>query len=619
MIGFIEQKNATILLRVACIVLGVLLLGSGILLTSTVVADEPPLPPDAYYGNVTVDGEPAPAGIEIVAEIDGEKRGSIVTDEPGKYGDASGIGEKLVVEGSDEDVGKPITFLVAGETATTDPAVVEWESGGISEVSLAIDELARSTFEVEINEEASTTTVESDETVTVVVDVENVGDAPEEKSVTFLANDEVVETTDVELEGGETDSLEFTTAFATEGTYTVAVETPDDADQTVVTVVDSDGSDDSDDSDGSKSPSPPPAATPADISITDLELSAEMIEEGDAVDATATFENTGEKRGSITATLVVDGDVHADQSVTVDGESTDTVTFTRTFDQAGTYALAVGVPDGSDIERTVTVSETVSKPANMTVVDAELSAGTIEAGGAIEMTLDIESEDERVGTETIIVPIELATDDEKTAIEYDVEVDDDSTARVTITEFDESGEYDVSVDGIAAGTVTVIDPEPTPADVSVLDAEVSETTLESGESITVTATLENDGEKAGDVTVEVVADATVIGEQSVAVDGESTETVTVTESLEEPGEYEIRVHIAESETTAEAGLLTVVADDDGGDDGTGDEDVGDDTEDGETDTADDDSLPGFGLTVTVMAILSAAMLFARRRCRALSW
>ena len=60
----------------------------------------PPLPA-AYFGNITVNGEPAPAGTTIIAKIDGVERGRITTTISGMYGED--FYERLIVEGGENE------------------------------------------------------------------------------------------------------------------------------------------------------------------------------------------------------------------------------------------------------------------------------------------------------------------------------------------------------------------------------------------------------------------------------------------------------------------------------------------------------------------------------------
>jgi hypothetical protein len=57
-------------------------------------AGVPPLPCE-MYGNVTLGGEPAPAGTVIEARIGEAVHGSLVTGEPGRYGGTGMFDERL--------------------------------------------------------------------------------------------------------------------------------------------------------------------------------------------------------------------------------------------------------------------------------------------------------------------------------------------------------------------------------------------------------------------------------------------------------------------------------------------------------------------------------------------
>ncbi|MBA7705025.1 hypothetical protein ES703_113849 [subsurface metagenome] len=100
---------------------------------------QPPLP-HAFYGSLEVNGSPAEPGYVIEAIVEDYSPGEgnpITTTELGKYGGSGGLDPKLVVQGDIED-GAPITFFVNGVEAETDPAVVEWHSGLITQVDLAV-------------------------------------------------------------------------------------------------------------------------------------------------------------------------------------------------------------------------------------------------------------------------------------------------------------------------------------------------------------------------------------------------------------------------------------------------------------------------------------------------
>lgn len=99
-----------------------------------------PLPPN-FHGNVTVDGEPAPDGVEVVALVDGEERASTTVGPGGAYAGSDWSDDKFVVDGSAEDSGSTVTFEVEGvEAAET----AEWRAAASESVDLTVDELPAS-------------------------------------------------------------------------------------------------------------------------------------------------------------------------------------------------------------------------------------------------------------------------------------------------------------------------------------------------------------------------------------------------------------------------------------------------------------------------------------------
>ncbi|MCW7077494.1 MAG: Ig-like domain-containing protein [Candidatus Syntrophoarchaeum sp.] len=92
----------------ALILLSILLALSGMMVVS---ADGPSPIPNQFYGTVTINGDPAPAGTIISAYIDGELRGSLEIGTAGNYGYDLNY---LSVAGNDSDT---ITFRICGVLA----------------------------------------------------------------------------------------------------------------------------------------------------------------------------------------------------------------------------------------------------------------------------------------------------------------------------------------------------------------------------------------------------------------------------------------------------------------------------------------------------------------------
>ncbi len=88
----------------------ILLALSLLLVLAVPVYAQLPFTPHAFFGNVTLNGAPAPIGAIVVAKISGVDRGYIVVTETGKYGSLSPLAPKLIVQG--QILGSTIEFFV---------------------------------------------------------------------------------------------------------------------------------------------------------------------------------------------------------------------------------------------------------------------------------------------------------------------------------------------------------------------------------------------------------------------------------------------------------------------------------------------------------------------------
>lgn len=89
-------------------------------------------PPASYYGEATVNGEPAEPGTEIEAVVDGTVYDTIGVGQNGSFGGPGPFEEKLVVNESAS--GREVAFRVGNVTADT---TVTWESGDVRELNLS--------------------------------------------------------------------------------------------------------------------------------------------------------------------------------------------------------------------------------------------------------------------------------------------------------------------------------------------------------------------------------------------------------------------------------------------------------------------------------------------------
>jgi len=149
---------------------------------------------------------------------------------------------------------------------------------------------------------------------------------------------------------------------------------------------------------------------------------------------------------------------------------------------------------------------------------------------------------------------------------------------------------------------TVVDSIEGVSTFEVSDLEPSEATATAGDSVTVSATIENTGNAEGTESVALTLDGDEVDTQDVTIAGGDSTTVefTVDTSGLGAGDYEHGVATSADEAT---GTLTIeAADGDGGTDGDG--------TDGDGGT--DDSTPGFGALVALVSLIAAALLATRR-------
>jgi PKD repeat protein len=110
-------------------------------LVGTVLAA--PAVPAQYWGTVTINGEPAPTGTLISAWISGTERGNITVVTPGTYGGPGQFDNRLLVRADQSEVGRPVTFIVAGYPLRIAVPFVE---GAAQQVNLASDSPLQANF-----------------------------------------------------------------------------------------------------------------------------------------------------------------------------------------------------------------------------------------------------------------------------------------------------------------------------------------------------------------------------------------------------------------------------------------------------------------------------------------
>lgn len=101
--------------------------------TVAIVAQSPPPLPGEFYGNITINGKDPAVGTVIIAKVDGVERGRFVTTTTGAYGSSKDEDKRLIIEGTETDIGKNISFLIDGVQANER---VTYKSGESIELNL---------------------------------------------------------------------------------------------------------------------------------------------------------------------------------------------------------------------------------------------------------------------------------------------------------------------------------------------------------------------------------------------------------------------------------------------------------------------------------------------------
>jgi len=158
------------------------------------------------------------------------------------------------------------------------------------------------------------------QTVTITVIVRNSGDASGSYSATLKVNATTVDTKEVTLPSGTSQTIVFTTTEDAAGTYTVDVNG-----LTSEFVV----------------------RSPAAFETSELSISPTIARIGEAVNISTVVTNVGQVEGSYAVTLKIDGAVEATKEVTLAGGQNTTVTFTVGREAAGSYQIDVDGQTGS--------------------------------------------------------------------------------------------------------------------------------------------------------------------------------------------------------------------------------------------------------------------------------
>ncbi|WP_255193205.1 right-handed parallel beta-helix repeat-containing protein [Natronobeatus ordinarius] len=166
-----------------------------------------------------------------------------------------------------------------------------------------------------------------------------------------------------------------------------------------------------------------------------------------------------------------------------------------------------------------------SSQSEIEVTETSLSDTNVDTGSVVTIDAAVQNVGDAAGSQTVDLEVDGEVVDEEA-----VTLESGQTTDLTFThQFDHAGEFDVVVAGEFVGTVTVSepadDPEPAFFGVELLETNAP---VQAGDSLEVSATVENTGEEADTQSIELVAGGAVVDSADVTLDEGETETVTLT-------------------------------------------------------------------------------------------
>lgn len=341
------------------------------------------------------------------------------------------------------------------------------ESACIWYDNLRIEYEKEVTFDVSITETNSP--IDEGETLEVDVDVENTGDESGTQTVALDVDGQEVDSTTVELGGGEsqTVTLDWQTADGDDGSYQVTARSDDATDQTGVTVEE---------------------VLPPQFSV-DIGGTNEPVSGGETLEVDVDVENTGDESGTQTVSLEADGQEVDSTTLELGGGESQTVTLDwETEDgDVGDSQITVASDDESD-----QLTVTVHRLAGFLVTIAETNA-PVESGETLEVTATVENTSESTDTQDITLevngqqgdtaPLTLASGESK-AVVLGWQATDRNGVGVRVASEDDIDNSHVALTSSSGGgetAIEIIGASTTGSDDETLEATVEITNLSDDE------------------------------------------------------------------------------------------------------------------------------------------
>lgn len=238
---------------------------------------------------------------------------------------------------------------------------------------------------------------------------------------------------------------------------------------------------------------------------------------------------TGVDAGSIS--LAVDG-----SSVTPATSTASQTTFTKTgLQNDTTHGITFNVRDQSGNLQTSQTSFGIGATAVLGATNATLSQSSIVTGESVTITADVKNFGGARGTSTISLFEDGVSVDSR-----QVTLDGGQSTQISFTQtFNTAGTFSMKVGSSSAGAVTVQQANP---QLDVPSASLSDTSINTGQSVTVTATVRNIGNAAGTFDVDLEVDGSTVETQQVTLGVAATKTITFSRQFNNAGDFDVSVN-----------------------------------------------------------------------------
>jgi hypothetical protein len=259
-----------------------------------------------------------------------------------------------------------------------------------------------------------------------------------------------------------------------------------------------------------------------ELELGALSISRSEVSVGEEVTISVVATNAGDEEGTFEVTLEINGEGVDSKEVTVPGDGTKTVSFTRTEAVPGVYRVDVG-------GRTGTFTVVAPEPEDFIVSNLVISPPEVRVGEEATVGVSVQNMGGEPGWQTLSLTVDGAVVTTKT-----VNVSPGATQTVTFAMVtDVVGSHEIAIGGLS-DTLNVV----SGAEFMLSSLLVSPANVHPGETALASVDVSNVSEVEGKYKATLmVADREVDTTEVTIAPGE-TKTVTFSVARDEPGNWE---------------------------------------------------------------------------------